>query len=256
VAKRERERSRCRGAIVWFAAWCLLAQPACTTTGAAGHDDPTGVREQSAEPSLRPGINERWKSPQIEPLIESLETESREIYVNRRALAAVAGPRPGSAVADVGAGSGFMVREFAALVGPAGTVYAVDINPELMVHVARESARTGLANVRTIVCGERSVDLPRGSVDMVFICDTYHHFEYPRSTLRSIHDALRPGGQIVLVDFRRIPGVSREFIIDHVRAGEEAFTREIVAAGFELINDHDVPFLEENYLLRFRKRDR
>ena len=57
----------------------------------------------------------------------------------------------------------------------------------------------------------------------------------------------------MLVDFHRIPGVTREFLLEHVRAGEEVFTQEIIDAGFELINAHYVPFLEENYVLRFRK---
>ena len=59
----------------------------------------------------------------------------------------------------------------------------------------------------------------------------------------------------MLVDCRREPGVSRAWIIDHVRAGREVFIGEITAAGFELIQEHDVPGLEENYVLRFRRID-
>ncbi len=208
------------------------------------------------EQSVNPGINERWKSPEIEPLIGSLESESREIYVNRELLAAVAAPRPGSAVADVGAGSGFMSEQFARIVGPSGMVYAVDINPVMMEHVARKAAEKGLVNLRAVVCTDRSVNLPPGSVDMIFICGTYHHFEYPVSTMLTIHRALRPGGEIVLVEFTRESGASRQWIMDHVRAGQRVFTDEITAAGFELIEVHDAPFLRENYVLRFRKIDR
>jgi ubiquinone/menaquinone biosynthesis C-methylase UbiE len=207
-----------------------------------------------AEQSVKPGINDSWKSDEIQPLIARLETESREIYTHRAALAAVAGPRVGTDVADIGAGSGFMTELLAELVGPNGTVYAVDINPVMMGRLARRADENGIDNLQIVVCSERTVDLPPESVDMVFICDTYHHFEYPRTTMRSIHEALRPGGQIVLVDFHRIPGVSPEWILGHVRAGEEVFTQEIVDSGFELINDHAVPFLEENYVLRFRKQ--
>ena len=205
------------------------------------------------EQSVRPGINEQWKSSDIGPLVGILESESREIYVHRELLAAVAGPRPGSVVADVGAGSGFMTELFSKLVGPGGVVYAVDINPAMMEHVAARAREQGMTNIRTVVCTERSVELPRGSVDMVFICDTYHHFEYPVSTMRSIHQALRPGGQVVLVDFRRVPGVSRQWVLDHVRGGEEVFTREVIDSGFALINRHDLAALGENYFLRFRK---
>ena len=209
----------------------------------------------TGEQSVKPGINDRWMSAEIEPLVASLESESREIYVNRRLLAEVAGPRPGMDVADVGAGSGFMARELVRLVGPTGTVYAVDINPVMMQHVALRAAADDITNLRTVVCTDRSVNLPRDSVDMVFMCDTYHHFEYPAGTLRTIHEAIRPGGQIVLVDFRREPGTSRAWIIGHVRAGQEVVIEEITAAGFELIQEHDVPGLEENYVLRFRRID-
>ena len=217
----------------------LLAAGGCTT----------------GESGAKPGINDRWMSTEIDPLVASLESESREIYVNRRLLAEVAGPRPGTDVADIGAGSGFMARELARLVGPTGTVYAVDINPVMMQHVALRAAADDITNLRTLVCTDRSVNLAHGSVDMVFICDTYHHFEYPASMLRTIHEALRPGGQIVVVDFRREPGVSREWIIGHVRAGQEVFIEEITAAGFELIQEHDMPALEENSVLRFRRID-
>jgi SAM-dependent methyltransferase len=207
------------------------------------------------EKSVAPGINDSWKSPDVEPLVQRLEAESREIWVNRELLAAVTGPLKGSAVADIGAGSGFMAEIFARLVGPRGSVYAVDISPHLMEMVRKRAEDGGISNLHTVVCTEKSVELPPASVDLVFICDTYHHFEYPSNTLASIHEALRPGGQIVVVDFERIEGVSRPWIIEHVRAGREVFIEEITGAGFELVAAHEVPQLEENYILRFRRRD-
>lgn len=205
------------------------------------------------EPSVKPGINESWKSPNVEPLIGTLEAESREIYRERASLAALVGPRPGSAVADVGAGSGFMVEEFARLVGPSGKVYAVDINAKLLEHIAKSAAQAGVKNITTVLTREDSVDLPANSVDIVFVCDTYHHFEFPQSSLRGILRALKRGGQLVIVDFRRLPGQSRDWVLEHVRLGEEDVVKEVAAAGFELINVHHPPFLADNYVLRFRK---
>lgn len=210
---------------------------------------PKGEQEQS----VKPGINERWKSDDIAPLVQTLEDEGREIFSQRERIAALVGPRRGSVVADVGAGSGFMTELFAGLVGSAGKVYAVDINAGLMERLGKDAADKGITNIETVVCGERSVDLPANSVDLVFICDTYHHFEYPKSTMHSIYESLKPGGQVVVVDFYRIAGVSPEWIMGHVRAGEEVFTQEIVDAGFELINQHYPAYLPQNYVLRFRK---
>ncbi|MFN9756704.1 MAG: class I SAM-dependent methyltransferase, partial [Planctomycetota bacterium] len=100
---------------------------------------------------------------------------------------------------------------------------------------------------------ERDVALPAGSCDVVFACDTYHHFQYPRATLGSIHRALRPGGMLCIVDFERIEGTSRQWLLDHVRCGRETVVEEVTAAGFDLVAV--VPLgLEENYFLRFKKR--
>src|SRR5690606_28394541 len=96
--------------------------------------------------------------------------------------------------------------------------------------------------------------LPKASIDVIFVCDTYHHFSHPESTLASLHRALRPGGRLVVVDFERIPGVSREWLLDHVRAGKEVFRAEIEAAGFVLDREVEIAGLEENYCLTFTRR--
>ncbi len=88
-------------------------------------------------------------------------------------------------------------------------------------------------------------------MDLAFICDVYHHFEYPHSSLASLHRALRPGGELVLVEFKRVPGQSSDWVLNHVRAGQEVFTAEIEAAGFK--KAQEINLLKENYILRFRK---
>jgi SAM-dependent methyltransferase len=227
----------------------VLALQAVFNLGSRFYEPPI-----TGEESVKPGINELWKGEDVDPLLRILEAEGRDIFEQREQLAALAGPRKGTVVADIGAGSGFLVELFSELVGPEGKVYAVDINPVMMKRVAENAAEKGLTNVEVVVCGERSVDLPANSIDLMFICDTYHHFEYPVSTMESIYEALKPGGQIVLVDFYRIEGVSPEWVFGHVRAGEEVFQAEIEAAGFELINAHYPPFLDQNYVLRFVKK--
>lgn len=206
------------------------------------------------EQSVKPGINTQWKSRDVAPLIQTLESESREIYREREKLAALVGLKPGAAVADVGAGSGFMVELFARSVGPQGKVYAVDINPVLLGRIAKRAQDAGLTNVRTVVTPENGVDLPRNSVDVMFLCDTYHHLEYPKSSLRGIRQALRKNGNLIVVEFRRVPGQSPDWLLEHVRADQKQFTQEITKAGFRLVREEEAPFLTENYVLRFRKR--
>jgi ubiquinone/menaquinone biosynthesis C-methylase UbiE len=209
--------------------------------------------ETIKESNVSPGINSQWKSDNVEPLIESLESVNRDIYAHRKQLARLVNPAFGSDVADIGAGSGFMVEEFALAVGAEGRVFAVDINLRLLEQIEARASEKGLKNIRTILATDDSSRLPGNSVDLVFICDTYHHFEYPRSTMRTIFEALRPGGEMVLVEFKRIPGESPEWIIDHIRAGKEVFLEEILDAGFQLVEELDAPFLPRNYVLRFRK---
>lgn len=206
------------------------------------------------EASVKPGINKDFLDPtlNVAKYEERFEGESREIFAQRAKIAGLVGVREGMSVADVGAGTGLFALMFAPKLGT-GTLYAVDIAPKFVAHIETTAKQRGLGNVRGVLCGERSVDLPPASVDLVFTCDTYHHFEYPQATLASIHRALRPGGELVIVDFIRIPGQSRQWTLDHVRAGQEVVTAEVEAAGFKKVRDEDASFLKENYVMRFRK---
>ncbi len=149
--------------------------------------------------------------------------------------------------------TGFYSRLFAKKTGWDGWVYSVDIAPKFLQHIAVRATADGIENLTTVLGTDVSVRLPPESVDLVFICDTYHHFESPQQSLSSIYRALKPGGRLVLIDFNRIPGVSREFLIGHVRAGKEVFQAEVIAAGFEFTDEVNVEGFEENYLLRFKK---
>ena len=119
--------------------------------------------------------------------------------------------------------------------------------------MTHDASKLNLNNVTGVLCPEDSISLPPESVDVVFVCDTYHHFEHPESTMKSIHAALRSGGRLIVVDFERIPGVSRDWILGHVRAGKEVFRAEIQDAGFTLVEERKIKGLNENYLLVFRK---
>jgi ubiquinone/menaquinone biosynthesis C-methylase UbiE len=210
-----------------------------------------GLSARAQEKSVRPDINKPFQNPDVKAYLEKFEVESREIYTHRKDIVAACKLKPGTVIADIGAGTGLFTLLFAPRGGAAGRVYAVDIAPRFLEHVDAQARQRGLANITTVHCGERSVDLPDASIDVAFVCDTYHHFEYPRSTLASLRAALRPGGQLVVVDFVREPGVSSEWILGHVRAGQQLVTQEIEAAGFRLERQESTPFLRENYCLRF-----
>ena len=160
----------------------------------------------------------------------------------------------GMAVADVGAGTGLFTRLFAELVGPEGKVYAVDISKEFLDYIAAQAKAKGQAQVVTVRGTQDSTNLPAGSVDLVFLCDVYHHLEDHEKVLSSIHRALRPGGSLVLVEFDRIEGKSSDFVLKHIRAGQAEFRREIESAGFESVDTPPGPKLRENFFARFTRR--
>jgi len=207
------------------------------------------------EPVVDPQVNAPYRGAlDVDRFVERFETESREVFRERERIVADLGLRPGDDVADVGAGTGLFTLPIAQAVGPEGRVYAVDIAPDFLERIRERAAEEALANVATILGTDESSELPANSVDLVFLCDTYHHFEHPQRMLGSIRRALRAGGALVVLDFERIPGYSREFILGHVRAGRDTFIEEIHAAGFELLEIHPrTAKLSENYVLRFRK---
>lgn len=204
------------------------------------------------EESLNPGINDNFKDPDIQTNLERFETESREVYNHRNEIVAALSLEEGMEVADIGAGTGFFSRMMARKVGPTGKVYAVEIAAAFLKHINERAEKEAIENIELVLCDQKSTNLPPESIDLAFACDTYHHFEFPYRTLKSIHRALRPDGVLVIVDFERIEGVSREWILGHVRCGKGTVTDEIEDSGFDLVEE--VPMLQENYILRFKKR--
>ncbi len=228
----------CRGKLVlWLVLLGLLP----------GRPDQTRAQEKS----VQPGINKQFENPNPAEFIERFEREGREVFDKRVGVVAACKIKKGTAVADIGAGTGLFTRMISPIVGSEGRVYAVDISKRFIELIDRTCREQGLKNVTGVECTAASVELPADSIDLAFICDTYHHFEFPEKTMQSIHKALRPGGQLILVEFSRTEGVSSNWILDHVRAGQETFTSEIEATGFEFVEEVDI--FKESYFLRFKK---
>lgn len=204
------------------------------------------------EKSVRPGINDNFRDPNVKEWVERFEGESREVYLHRHWIVSAIGLETGMAVADIGAGTGLFTQLMALKVGPEGTVFAVDISPKFLDYIQQRAKEADLKNIKTVLATDESCQLPANSVDLVFICDTYHHFEFPQKTMQSIHKALKPKGRVVLIDFSRIPGESSDWILQHVRAGQEVFEAEIIESGFRKVAQHKDK-LKENYLSIFEK---
>ena len=110
---------------------------------------------------------------------------------------AALGLKPGMTVADIGAGSGYYSWRMAERVGSGGTVYAVDIQPEMIKLLQQQMSQRGAANVKAMLGTTTDPRLPAGTLDLVLMVDVYHEFKYPYEMLASIARALKPGGRLV-----------------------------------------------------------
>ena len=161
------------------------------------------------------------------------------------------------AVADIGAGTGLFTRLIASEVGPSGKgLRGRRVQGLPRSHRRHRPDAAGQAQVATVRGTQDSTNLPPDSVDLVFLCDVYHHLENHEKILASIRRALRVKGVLVLVEFDRVEGKSSQFVLKHIRAGQEEFRREIEAAGFEPDPKFHAPRLKENFVARFRKSER
>ena len=108
----------------------------------------------------------------------------------------------GSTVADVGAGAGYMTWRMAQRTGPTGKVYANDIQPRMLEILRGNMGRRGLTNVVTVLGAVDDPKLPANALDLVLLADVYHEFSEPQKMLRGIRAALKPGGRLVLLEYR------------------------------------------------------
>jgi ubiquinone/menaquinone biosynthesis C-methylase UbiE len=158
--------------------------------------------------------------------------------------------QPGAVVADVGAGSGYFTTRLAKRVGPAGRVYAVDIQPGMLRLLGLRLKTDSLTNV-TLVQGQiDNPNLAASSLDLELMVDVYHEFSAPQTMLRHLRDALKPAGRLVLLEYRKEdPSIPiRE---DHKMSVAEA-RMELEAEGFTLSQvDESLP---RQHILVFTKR--
>jgi ubiquinone/menaquinone biosynthesis C-methylase UbiE len=211
---------------------------------------------QSRRPAPYPAeMNKKFTNPNmdIQEFVKRFENESRDIYAKRKDITRVVGLKPGDAVADIGAGTGLFTQLFAEQVGQKGTVYAADIGAVFLKYIAEQAKKQGYERIiKTVLNTQDSTELPAGSIDVAFICDTYHHFEHPEKMLASIHRALRPDGRLVIIDFD-LNKDSSDFVKQRARAPKEIYYREITVAGFELMETKNAPAIKDNFYAEFRR---
>ena len=213
--------------------------------------DDTGARGGPVPPDPQTAIDQ--SEVNLDVWLERLEVGSRELYSAREAVVEAVGLETGDWVADIGAGTGLYTLLFADEVGEDGRVFAEDIEPLFLDLINRRVADTDHENVTSVLGREEDVTLPREAIDVVFIADTYHYFDDREAIMRTVYDALKPGGELILVEFDITPGEEKPDYKDHVRFGKSAVISEIEFVGFEFVEDVPVEGLADNYFVKFIK---
>lgn len=131
-----------------------------------------------------------------------LEREERDREERSSLLVRMLDLRPGMVIADVGAGTGYFSRRFAAQVGPSGIVYAVDVQPQMLQLLQSLAQGSEFKQIRPILSTVDDAKLPPSSVDLAIMIDVYHELEYPYEMLASVVRALKPDGRVVFVEYR------------------------------------------------------
>jgi predicted methyltransferase len=156
-------------------------------------------------------------------------------------LFAAAGVHAGASIADIGAGDGFLTIRLAPAVGPSGKVYAVDIDAKVTDALRQRLAAAGIGNVAVTLGAEDDPRLPAGSLDGALILNSYHEMTRGVSMLTHLHEALKPGGHLVLCEpTPRTPNQSRlTQMNDHV-LDPELILQDLRAAGFRVLDRKDL----------------
>jgi len=160
-----------------------------------------------------------------------LERSEREKEENVSKLIQNMGIKPNDTIADIGAGSGYHVFRIAPIANK-GMVYAVDIQTEMLMTIENIKETSKIKNIKTILGSEESVYLPENSVDKILMVDVYHEFSFPIEMITSIKSALKPEGELFLIEYRaEDPNVPIKKI--H-KMSEKQAVKEMNAAGFKL----------------------
>lgn len=131
-----------------------------------------------------------------------LERSEREQEERTDLLLKALALKSGMVVADIGAGTGYLSRRMAEIVAPGGRVLAVDVQPEMIRLLEGLAKRTGQTNIEPRLGSETDVNLAPASVDLAVMVDVYHELTYPYEALASVLQALKPGGEVVFVEYK------------------------------------------------------
>jgi ubiquinone/menaquinone biosynthesis C-methylase UbiE len=185
------------------------------------------------------------KDPQA--YIGTLEDPKRDAYQKPHEVMGALGLKPGELIADIGAGSGYFTFRLAHHVGEQGKVYAVDVSPDMILHINRRIRELKVNNVVSILAEADDPLLFDASVNRFFFSNSWHHIENQRKYLSLMQRMLKPGGEVVMIDFHK-----KDLPVGppmKMKIAREDLIRQMDGNGFRLVKEHT--FLPYQYFLVF-----
>lgn len=179
--------------------------------------------------------------------IGALEDPQRDAYQKPHEVLTALRLKPGEVIADIGAGSGYFTFRLAHYVGAKGKIYAVDVSPDMIRHINRRIRDLKTINVVSVLADPDDPLLAERSINRFFICDVWHHVENKSKYLSVLKKMLKPGGEIVMIDFhkRDLPfGPPAQ-----MKIAREDLIQQMGTDGFRLMREHT--FLPYQYFLVF-----
>jgi predicted methyltransferase len=205
---------------------------AVALSGAAAAQSPDSHRHSF-------GDAEKWSHVFDDP--------ERDAWQKPHAVLQALALKPDAVVADLGAGTGYFSARLANML-PKGTVYAVDVEPEMVKYLGERAKREGLKNLKPVAARADDARLP-AKVDLVLLVDVYHHIENRERYFGTLAESIKPGGRVAVIDFRLD---SPEGPPKASRIAPEQVKAELASAGYALAEEH--AFLPRQYFLVFRPR--
>lgn len=190
----------------------------------------TRAQSTTEAPTSATGTERKTSEPYTGDL-SVFESPGREDRLQINRVMDILSIVPGKSVADIGAGSGWFSVRAARRIGAAGSVYAVDINPEAIRYIDKRIKKEQLGNVKTILSEPDDPLLPARSVDAVLLLKTYHEVAQPVVLLRKLRGALRPGAKVGVID--------RNGNGENHGVGRDVVIREAKEAGYDLLAQYD-----------------
>lgn len=179
--------------------------------------------------------------------IGALDGPQRDAYQKPHEVLSALNIKPGEIIADIGAGSGYFTFRLAHQVGDKGKIFAVDVSPDMILHLNRRIRELKVNNVISLLADPDDPLLPDRSVNRFFFSDSWHHIENQTQYLSLMKKMLKPGGEIVLIDFHK-----KELPVGpplQMKIAREDLLKQMDSNGFRLIKEHT--FLPYQYFLVF-----